>query len=78
VQIGQLFKIFEVLGTPTDNVWGGVTDMPDWQAHFPQWPPQDLAQVPPHTLPLADSKKKKDENIQKRGPTLTPKWQIPG
>ncbi|EIE27517.1 cell division control protein 2-like protein B [Coccomyxa subellipsoidea C-169] len=50
-EIGQLFKIFEVLGTPTDNVWGGVTNMPDWQAQFPQWPQQDLAQVVPRLDP---------------------------
>jgi serine/threonine protein kinase len=45
LQIGQLFKIFEVLGTPSENIWKGVSNMPDWQARFPQWPRQDLAQA---------------------------------
>lgn len=53
VQIGQLYKIFEVLGTPTDSIWAGVTNLPDWQARFPQWPAQDLAQViHPSSAPL--------------------------
>ncbi|BDA48672.1 Cyclin-dependent kinase A-1 [Coccomyxa sp. Obi] len=50
-EIGQLYKIFEVLGTPTDNTWAGVTNLPDWQARFPQWPAQDLAQVVPRLDP---------------------------
>ena len=45
MQIGQLFKIFMVLGTPGDELWPGVIDLPDWQPGFPQWQPQDLAQV---------------------------------
>ena len=54
-QIGQLFKIFQVLGTPSDSVWAGVSAMPDWQARFPQWPAQDLAQVPhPRVAPVSD------------------------
>ena len=45
VQIGQLFKIFRVLGTPDASVWPGVEDLPDWQPGFPKWQRQDLAQV---------------------------------
>lgn len=57
-QIGQLYRIFEVLGTPTDHTWAGVTNLPDWQARFPQWPAQDLAQVtsPPAFLKLSGSR----------------------
>ena len=44
-QIGQLFKIFEILGTPSENTWQGVEGMPCWQAQFPQWHAQDLAEV---------------------------------
>ena len=44
-QIGQLYKIFKVLGTPGPSVWPAVVDFPDWQPGFPQWQPQDLAEV---------------------------------
>ena len=44
-QIGQLFKIFQILGTPCEATWQGVEGMPCWQAHFPQWHPCDLAEV---------------------------------
>ena len=45
VQIGQLFKIFEILGTPSETTWQGVEGMPCWQAQFPQWHARDLAEV---------------------------------
>jgi hypothetical protein len=51
-QIGQLYKIFEVLGTPSDATWAGVSAMPDWQARFPQWQRQDLAQARARSLSL--------------------------
>lgn len=44
-QIGQLYKIFGVCGTPGAMLWPQVVDLPDWQPGFPQWQPQDLAQV---------------------------------
>ncbi|CAK0738795.1 hypothetical protein CVIRNUC_001094 [Coccomyxa viridis] len=46
-EIGQLFKIFEILGTPSETTWQGVEGMPCWQAQFPQWHAQDLAEVVP-------------------------------
>ena len=45
LQIGQLFQIFQVLGTPDDVCWPGHADLPDWQSCFPAWPPKDLSQV---------------------------------
>lgn len=36
-EIDQLFKIFRQLGTPTDEVWPGVTQYQDWNASFPKW-----------------------------------------
>ena len=45
LQIGQLLAIFQVLGTPSDEQWPGVSALPDWQPHFPQWRPRDLAEV---------------------------------
>lgn len=45
LQIGQLFKIFQILGTPSESTWKGVEGMPCWQPQFPQWHAQDLAEV---------------------------------
>ncbi|KZT03064.1 Pkinase-domain-containing protein [Laetiporus sulphureus 93-53] len=42
-EIDQIFKIFRVLGTPTDEVWPGVRQLPDYKSTFPNWVPQDLA-----------------------------------
>ena len=44
-QIGQLFQIFGTLGTPDERSWKGVTSLPDWQPHFPKWPPKSLHEV---------------------------------
>ena len=44
-QIGQLYKIFRVLGTPDASVWPGIEELPDWQPGFPKWQRQDLTQV---------------------------------
>jgi hypothetical protein len=44
-EIDQLFKIFLVLGTPTEQSWPGVTKLPDYKASFPQWKPKDFSTV---------------------------------
>lgn len=36
-EIDQLFKIFRQLGTPTEEVWPGVTQLQDWNQAFPKW-----------------------------------------
>jgi len=36
-EIDQIFKIFRLLGTPTEDVWPGVTHLQDWNAAFPIW-----------------------------------------
>lgn len=35
-QIDQLFRIFRVLGTPTEDHWKGVTSLPDYSPTFPR------------------------------------------
>ncbi|KAF6001627.1 Cell division control protein 2 A [Cyanidiococcus yangmingshanensis] len=37
-EIDQLFKIFRALGTPSEDVWTGVSQLPDFMSAFPQWP----------------------------------------
>uniref|UniRef100_F6VT21 Protein kinase domain-containing protein n=3 Tax=Ciona intestinalis TaxID=7719 RepID=F6VT21_CIOIN len=36
-EIDQLFRIFRVLGTPTDDIWPGVTQLKDYKQTFPKW-----------------------------------------
>lgn len=50
-EIDQLFKIFRLLGTPTDTLWPGVKQLPDWKQTFPQWSPKSFSDA----IPLLDS-----------------------
>jgi hypothetical protein len=36
-EIDQLFKIFQVMGTPHEGMWPGVSAMPDYKDTFPKW-----------------------------------------
>lgn len=36
-EIAQIFKIFRMLGTPTDSTWQGVENLPDMKVTFPRW-----------------------------------------
>ena len=47
-EIDQLFKIFRVLGTPNDQVFPGVTSLPDFKSTFPKWKPTGLARLVPN------------------------------
>jgi serine/threonine protein kinase len=40
--IGQIYNIFQLLGTPTDHVWPGVEAMPLFTSEFPKWKPRNL------------------------------------
>jgi cyclin-dependent kinase 2 len=46
-EIGLLFCIFRLLGTPTEQMWPGVTSLPDFLCEPPRWPPKDLSTVAP-------------------------------
>jgi len=50
-EIDQLFRIFRILGTPTEKNWPGVSSLPDYKSVFPKWePPQDVRQLLPAEL----------------------------
>lgn len=36
-EIDEIFKIFRLLGTPTEQEWPGVTSFPDFKSSFPKW-----------------------------------------
>uniref|UniRef100_A0A1A9ZKZ6 Protein kinase domain-containing protein n=1 Tax=Glossina pallidipes TaxID=7398 RepID=A0A1A9ZKZ6_GLOPL len=42
-EIDQLFKMFRILGTPTEEIWPGITSLPDYKTTFPCWSSNQLA-----------------------------------
>lgn len=38
-EIDQIFKIFRLLGTPTKDMWPGVTEYDFWKDNFPKFNP---------------------------------------
>lgn len=45
LQIGLLLAIFQLLGTPADAQWPGVSSLPDWCPLLPRFRARGLAQV---------------------------------
>lgn len=46
-EIDQLYKIFQVMGTPDEERWPGVSHLPDYKDTFPKWRPRNLAELVP-------------------------------
>jgi cyclin-dependent kinase 2 len=46
-EIDELFKIFQVMGTPNEDSYPGVGQLPDFADVFPKWRAQDLGAVVP-------------------------------
>ncbi|KAF8966115.1 kinase-like domain-containing protein [Flammula alnicola] len=44
-EIDQIFKIFRILGTPNEELWPGVSQLPDYKPTFPQWSRQDITRI---------------------------------
>jgi len=44
-EIDTIFRIFRLLGTPSDETWPGVTTLRDYKSRFPRWPDTGLAEV---------------------------------
>ncbi len=49
-EIDQIFRVFRLLGTPNEQVWPGVGQLPDFKSTFPQWSRTPLSEH----LPLLD------------------------
>lgn len=45
LQIGMLLAIFQLLGTPADAQWPGVSSLRNWCPLFPRFRARGLAQV---------------------------------
>ncbi|GAA6027134.1 hypothetical protein JCM8097_002419 [Rhodosporidiobolus ruineniae] len=41
-EIDEIFRIFRLLGTPDEDIWPGVTSLPDYKTTFPNWHAKDL------------------------------------
>jgi len=53
-EIDELYRIFQVMGTPNSKVWPNVTSLPYWKDNFPHWHKQDWKTTfPLVTDPLA-------------------------
>ncbi|CAI9090116.1 OLC1v1024811C3 [Oldenlandia corymbosa var. corymbosa] len=46
-ELQQLLHIFRLLGTPNEDVWPGLSKLPNWH-EFPQWSPQPLKSAVPN------------------------------
>ena len=49
-ELQQLLHIFKLLGTPSEDMWQGVSQLKDWH-EYPQWKPQDFSKVFPSLCP---------------------------
>ncbi|KAJ3278774.1 Cyclin-dependent kinase catalytic subunit [Borealophlyctis nickersoniae] len=50
-EIDEIFKIFRLLGTPNDETWPGIRDLPDFKPNFPTWAPKPLESEIPNLEP---------------------------
>lgn len=44
-EIEVMFKLFQTLGTPTEETWEGVSKLRFFKAKFPKWKPKDLSTI---------------------------------
>ncbi|KAH9986852.1 Pkinase-domain-containing protein [Russula vinacea] len=70
-EIDQIFKIFRVLGTPNEESWPGVKQLPDYKPTFPQWSAQNLAEQVPYLDAAGIDLLKCSSHLRKRAPSYT-------
>merc|ERR1719162_1854393 len=44
-EIDTAFKIMQKLGTPTEAMWPGLSELPDFKPTFPQWKPKGWVNI---------------------------------
>lgn len=44
-EIDTIFKIFQKLGTPSEQMWPGLSELPDFKPTFPKWPTRGWNQI---------------------------------
>eukprot|EP00039_Didymoeca_costata_P015014 m.248826 g.248826 ORF g.248826 m.248826 type:complete len:300 (+) comp16137_c0_seq1:102-1001(+) len=50
-EIDELYRIFRLLGTPNEQVWPGVSALPDYKDTFPRWSRKPLQALVPTLEP---------------------------
>lgn len=50
-EIDELYRIFRLRGTPTEENWPGITGLKDWKPNFPVWHRQPLEKTVPTLCP---------------------------
>lgn len=43
----QLQRIFRIMGTPSEPIWSGTSQYPEYKVHYPLYAPQDLGVIIP-------------------------------
>jgi len=54
-EIDTIFKMFRILGTPTEEVWPGVSQLRDFKQEFPKWPDTHFSDLRTKGPGLGDS-----------------------
>lgn len=44
-EIDEIFRIFRIMGTPTEETWPDVSYLPDFKPSFPKWGKKDLGSI---------------------------------
>ena len=44
-EIDELYKIFQVMGTPTEQTWPGISSFPHYKNNFPTWKGGKLSEI---------------------------------
>jgi serine/threonine protein kinase len=44
-EIDTIFRIFRKLGTPNEQIWAGISQLPDFKDTFPKWKPRAWEQI---------------------------------
>ena len=47
ITVVESLNILGFPGTPDENTWPGVSQLPDYKSTFPRWPAQDVTKVVP-------------------------------
>lgn len=47
-EIDQIFKIFQLLGSPTEETWPGIEEYEYWSEKFPKFKPSSLSEKCPN------------------------------
>lgn len=44
-EVDTIFKVFQTLGTPTEDTWPGVTSLKEFSSRFPKWRDTEFAEI---------------------------------